>query len=353
MSIAPSSLKRIKWKNKPGCICVGLAAIAFTAWISLPATCASSVSDELSPGLGALNAPSLSPGHFLRPSALFLVPDSGAFNKGDWGVDIAVHWANIWNYDEGKHVVDGEWLRTSVKLNYTLTDAVMLGMDVPFVGRTGGFADSLIEGFHDTFGFGNEHREEFPRNQSVIKRNNGANDVLTEGDAWGIGDVSLSLAWRVFESSKASPALFLLAQWSVPTGDADALQGLGENSLAVGTFLSQRLGRLPLSLFCGLGMQYCEGDLPGGIENCDHIFTGLGGAEWMCCRSFSLIVQYLGSSPIAKNYSPFSDSVHEVAVGFKWRATDATTLQFAFVENMVTFVNSADVAAHAVMSHRF
>jgi len=109
---------------------------------------------------------------------------------------------------------------------------------------------------------------------------------------------------------------------------------------------SKRLGRSPFILFGGLGFQYCTADDLNGLELHKEEWAGLAGFEYQYTPKLSLIAQYLGSSPVAKDFFAFSDPTHEVSVGFKWRITRDTTVEFAVVENILIFNNSADIGVH-------
>jgi hypothetical protein len=303
-------------------------------------------------GLGYLTAPSLSPGHILRPSSLFVLPVSGP--AGSRWVDLDVHWANVWDYAQDKYLIDGEWIRSNVRLTYARTDTLSAGVALPIVGRIGGFADPLIESFHNTFHLGNSHRDEFPQNHALVNvRTDGAIHTVAEGNAWGIGDVSGFVASRISNGTRVLPAITLQAQLSLPTGNKDELQGIGAAALAMGAVASKRLGDSPFIVFGGLGSQYCPSDNIAGLELHRMEWSGLGGVSYQYTPSLALIVQYLGSSPVARDAYAFSDPCHEVSGGFKWRTTDYATLEFALVENVATFKNSADIGAHLCFGLKF
>jgi len=296
-------------------------------------------------GLGYLTAPSLSPGHILRPSSLFVLPAGGP--EGSRRIDFDVHWANIWNYEPDEYLIDGEWVRSNIRFSYALKDTLSLGVAVPIIGRTGGFADPLIENFHNTFHFGNANRDEFPQNRYLISAyTNGGSRTIVKGDSWGIGDVSLFMAARISEGNGILPALLVQGQISLPSGDEYELRGLGAPSIAISTVASKRLGGSPFILFGGLGFQYCPADDINGLELHNEEWAGLAGLEYQYTPALSLIAQCLVSSPVAKDYYAFSDPTHEVSVGFKWRVTRHTTMEFAVVENILIFNNSADIGVH-------
>jgi hypothetical protein len=49
---------------------------------------------------------------------------------------------------------------------------------------------------------------------------------------------------------------------------------------------------------------------------------------------------------VAKEYFGFAGPSHEISVGFKWRVTPNTILEFAVVENILIYNNSRNIGAN-------
>ena len=60
--------------------------------------------------------------------------------KGTLNIAADVHWGNVWAYDSDRYLIDGEWTRWNTTVCYTLEDALSVGVLIPVVGRSGGFA---------------------------------------------------------------------------------------------------------------------------------------------------------------------------------------------------------------------
>jgi len=341
-SVTIDDYRRILW--------LGLVAILVT-WLSSHESHATSVNggvDDSSgdnTGLGYLTAPSLSPGHILRPSSIFVLPMLDA--EGTERIDLDLHWANVWNYKSDQYMIDGEWIRSNIRYSYALKDSLSVGIALPIIGRTGGFSDSTIENFHSAFRLGNANRDKTPRNQSLISVADGGDTyTVVEGESWGIGDVSAFAVSRITDGSSACPAITIQGEVSFPTGDQRELRGMGAPALSVSTVASKRLGKSSFIPFLGAGFQYCDSDDITVIRFRNEQFSGLAGLEYQYSRAFSLLIQYLVSSPVAENYYAFSKPCHEVSVGFKWRTGCNTVIELAVVENVVVFQNSADIGVH-------
>jgi hypothetical protein len=313
-------------------------------WAS-PRNVGSGVSADDNTGLGYLTAPSLSPGHILRPSSIFILPMLDA--KGTERIDFDLHWANVWNYKSDQYLIDGEWIRSNIRYSYALKDSLSVGLTLPIIGRTGGFADSTIENFHSAFRLGNANRDTTPRNQSLITVTDGGDTyTVVEGESWGIGDVSAFAVTRITDGSSVCPAVTIQGEVSFPTGDQRELRGMGAPALSVSTVASKRLGKSSFIQFLGAGFQYCDSDDITVIRFRNEQFSGLAGLEYQYSGTFCLLIQYLVSSPVAENYYAFSKPCHEVSAGFKWRVGRNTVMELAVVENVVVFQNSEDIGIH-------
>ena len=268
-------------------------------------------------------------------------------SKGAERLDADLHWANVWNYNPGQYMIDGEWIICNLWYSYGWDDDVSFGFTVPVVGRAGGFADSTIENFHSAFHLGNAQRDEFPRNRSLITVNNqGSPYTVAEGDSWGIGDVSAFVAGRITEGTSVLPAVTVQGEIFLPTGNEDELRGMGAPAIALSSVASKRLWGSPFVAFLGMGFEYCNSDNISIIEIRDEQFSGLAGMEYQYSKSLSLIAQYLLSTAVAKHYFAFSKPSHEVGAGFKWRVGPDSALELAVVENVGVFKNSADIGIH-------
>lgn len=293
--------------------------------------------------LGYLSSPSMSPGHILRPSGVLL--DSTPTPGGALDLTWKVHWANVWSYKEDRYLIDGEWFRFNTRIQYGADESFTLGVMIPFMSRSGGFADGSIERFHDTFGLDNADRERHPRNRSLawVRGHDGTERILMEGNSSGIGDVALFSILRM-QDLWASPSIVL--QFTIPTGNEDELEGLGAPSVSIAAAAAKPIASSPVHAFAGAGLFYCPQTDLAGIEMRRYTYTALLGLEYVCSPSVSLVLQLLRNSPMAEDFEEFSKPSYELSAGVKGKIGDATVVEFAIIENLFTFKNSADIAAH-------
>ena len=140
--------------------------------------------------------------------------------------------------NEAVHI-DGETYRANVQFRYGLTDAIELGIDMPYISHQGGGLDGFIDQWHDFFGLPDGGRSNVPEDLINYRYRYGTNTLVDIDQASeGVGDVSLSVGYQLSDSK--------LRQWAVrggvklPSGDADSLTGSQSTDLFVGIHLSDQ-----------------------------------------------------------------------------------------------------------------
>lgn len=127
-------------------------------------------------------------------------------------------------------LLDGESYRWTLATRYGLTDKVEVGIELPWVMHGGGFLDSFIIGWHDTFGLPQGGRDSAPKNRLRYSyANSGGQRILVKSSGSGIGDIVLTGGIKLYEEK--SPALHdtvaLRSTVKLPSGDSDNLRGSG------------------------------------------------------------------------------------------------------------------------------
>lgn len=294
---------------------------------------------------GPMNAPSLAIGNVFRPGGYIAIPSYAP--EGSWVLQSSLAWANTWNYQKDRYIVDCEWLQLAARVSHMATDDLEIGGLLPVLARTGGHTDKFIEGFHNTFALGNSRREGFPRNRSIVElRSRAGQDARWEGDQWGLSDVSLFASWTLTQGSRFMPCIVLGSAVTLPTGDADQLLGSGEPGYAVSALLTKRIAKTGCLLFLGTSASYAENNELTGSDTRKTQFGLLVGMAYDLNSRVSVVVQNLRMSPIARDFEEFSKPTNEVTIGFRIRNLLHGTWEIALQENMVYFNNGADVGLH-------
>ncbi len=130
--------------------------------------------------------------------------------------------------------MDGEILRTSVGARVGLGAGLDVGFDVPTLHTSGGFLDSFLIDYHDTFGFPDQGRSRVENDQfEVFAEQNGQRVYELREEALMLADVPLSAMYELVpversEDGTGTPGLAARLGMELPTGDESAGAGNGE-----------------------------------------------------------------------------------------------------------------------------
>ena len=131
--------------------------------------------------------------------------------------------------------MDGELLRTAVAAQVGLGADLTLSVEVPMIGTTGGFLDNFLIGYHDLFGFPDQGRDVYPKNQfGVFADYQGQTVFAQRENAFALADVPVSLAWQVLQPKRDTIGFALRAGLELPTGDTEDGFGNGKIDTAFG-----------------------------------------------------------------------------------------------------------------------
>jgi len=173
-------------------------------------------------------------------TGLFGLPDSteGGVLVGrgltDWGSSLIVASHNVSDSRGAEQLrVDGETSRLAFTFGYGLTDNIDFGIEVPYLWHQSGSLDSLIDTWHDVFGFpgGSRRSREQDQLEFFYADSPSAPIRLTENTD-GIGDIRLLAGWKLSKTENRSAALRFGIK--LPTGDSDKFLGSGGADLSVG-----------------------------------------------------------------------------------------------------------------------
>ena len=158
---------------------------------------------------------------------------TGIAPKGKFSAALTFDLAN--NYTEstsGKETIllDGESYRWTLSTRYGLTDKLEVGIEIPWIDSSGGFLDSFIIDWHDTFGMPQGGRDGAPKNKiNYSYANSDGQRLIMDSAGSGLGDIVLTGGMKLYEEK--SPAVHdsfaLRTTVKIPTGDSDSLRGSG------------------------------------------------------------------------------------------------------------------------------
>ena len=263
--------------------------------------------------------------------------------------------ADLGEADAENFRIDGESYFLDVSLRRRMTDWLELGVDVPLVAHDGGFMDSAIINWHDTFGMSNTKRRGPDDQLQFLYERDGSTLYELDNNASGIGDVQLSAAIPVKDHQTDGYALTVRTSLKLPTGDDRELLGSGAVDLAAGLYISdsKSLFNRPLDLsgFAGV-LLLGDGDV---LRNRQKSAVPFGGvvASWQWTNWLAITTQLQAQAAyFDSDIEELGGSTTQLGVGFSYRLRrGGRCLKFAVVED-ITADATTDFALHFAIVNR-
>ena len=237
-------------------------------------------------------------------------------------------------------VMDGETYRTSIALDYGLSERLAVGIAVPLVAHSGGFMDGFVQDWHDLFGLSNGRREEFEDNSlDYSYAENGVELFALRDRDRGLGDVRLTADWDLQGAPDATRNLVLRSGLKLPTGSSKALRGSGSTDLSLQLLSNDRQTLagwgMTLSWMIG-GLWLGEGDVLEPLRE-DLVAIGSIGISRPVWRSLSARLQLDGHSAFYDSaLRPLGASSIQLTFGGSVALARAQRIDFAMVQNLFT-----------------
>ena len=287
---------------------------------------------------------SQSPAQSLHLGILPAVPR--ALAPGEFFVQRSDTWTNVWIDQQPALLIDYEAVDARLGVSVGLPRAMQLQIALEDRLGTGGRLDPLIEKFHRVIG-NHDRRDSVARDSihieirdpetgarlvsrtSLGSFSRGLDLTLSKRRHLWDGDVSAAISVRFPRQGSAG-----IEPGGMDTGMSLAWSGLlGHRTLNVGggltRFATASLGPIPAR------------------RTGRTLFVGV--AQPTSQRT-AFIAQYLYNASIAE-VAPLDTGSHEVTVGARFHATPQTSLDAAFVENIINFKNGPDFGFHFGLSH--
>lgn len=164
-----------------------------------------------------------------RESALLMEDGSSA-----WSATLATSSHSISDARLGEEIIlDGETTRFDVYWRRGVGERLELGLVLPYLWHESGGLDSIVQTWHDVFGFPGGFRGRRPSNLLEFRYLDSSGPGIDfVRNVNGIGDARVLAAWRL--AASPTRTLALRASVKLPTGESGNLLGSGGTDIAVG-----------------------------------------------------------------------------------------------------------------------
>ena len=233
--------------------------------------------------------------------------------------------------------IDGESYFITLSWRRRVSNRFELGIDLPFVAHGQGHLDNAIESWHDAFGMSNSKRKG-PSNQlGFFYARDGITRYELTSPSNGIGDIQLSAALSIKESSRANVSV--RSSIKLSTGDANKLHGSGGTDFSLGVYASDTYTvfarDLGVSGFIG-GLILGDGEVLTSFQRSAVPYAGVA-ANWHATERLGLVAQlYAQGAYFDSDLNELGGESVQLTIGLSYRLKRRPwLLKFAVVEDPV------------------
>lgn len=258
--------------------------------------------------------------------------------------------------------LDMEIWRTSFNFSYGIKEYLDLRIEIPFITNSGGFLDSFIQGYHNTFGFPNGGRHLVSNNQFTYKLTQNGQTVFDyNSSGFGISDTTLRIKYLITDHLLLYLPIdiAILGYLKLPTGKAT--KGLSSGHVDFGSQVIVQKDFTRWHFYSQLGISIITGhDSLNSLLKNYSIFFGQG-VEFQITDYMSANLQLTGNTSIFKNIDSrdLSDPILDLVVGISGaiplnhKILDEFFYQFSFSEDILAHGPSVDFSTLFLIGVRY
>ena len=228
--------------------------------------------------------------------------------------------------------IDGETTELNLIYSFSFNSNTSFRIVMPFIKHQAGSLDSFIDDFHQTFGFPEGDRPEYPTDQFLFLYQLNSNDVVRfDQPNSGLGDIKIETAYQLYDLGNQVGSLW--SSLKLPTGDSQQLTGSDRIDVAV--WYAAENNYLPdWSYYYNLGLLLTgKSDIIPNKQNTD-IYFGSGGIEWRTTDIVTLNIQLDFHSAFYQSNTTFLGDSVQISSGGHIKVTPQSQLEIVVVEDI-------------------
>ena len=250
-------------------------------------------------------------------------------------------------------LADGQTHRATLSVKHGFGSNFQASLSVPVSTVGGGWSDGMIEGFHNLLGLGNAERESLRQNSETVYVRTRTTSYLRERSSGAaVGDIALSGKYELSSFEDRDFAVSIAGAFELPTGDARTLDGSGSVDAGLQMIASRefRSGRIHASV----GVLRLGANRPLGTRPQLLISDTVSASHLITDKTSATGQLTVSESPFRKmGFAEFTRRSYQLSLGMQHLVGDRTLVYASFIENVLTFQNSADVGFTWGISRRF
>ncbi|MFO7306118.1 MAG: DUF3187 family protein [Gammaproteobacteria bacterium] len=244
------------------------------------------------------------------------------------------------------YYIDGEVGLVDLIVQRRIDEYWSAYLTIPYIHYGQGAFDSIIESFHDTFGFSQQGRDLVARNrfQLLYKLGDIRFAQLERNTKGGLGDPVLGIRYSLPEPRFGWDVVVEAAVKFAVDGERFLLS-TGEHDVGIQATLQRRLGEAGRHAvyLAGSAVYYAGGpEIPA--DETQIIPTVIVGYSFGISRHTSLIMQGYASRSVIRqtDIDELADNKYQLSLGVQTRGRNVLW-SFAITENISNFSNTPDV----------
>jgi len=244
------------------------------------------------------------------------------------------------------YYIDGEVGLVDLIVQRRIDEYWSAYLTIPYIHYGQGAFDSIIESFHDTFGFSQQGRDLVARNrfQLLYKLGDIRFAQLERNTKGGLGDPVLGIRYSLPEPRFGWDVVVEAAVKFAVDGERFLLS-TGEHDVGIQATLQRRLGEAGRHAvyLAGSAVYYAGGpEIPA--DETQIIPTVIVGYSFGISRHTSLIMQGYASRSVIRHtdIDELADNKYQLSLGVQTRGRNVLW-SFAITENISNFSNTPDV----------
>ena len=268
---------------------------------------------------------------------------------GDWGNDFGIEDEPGGPPGETLYFVDGEHRTAALSARHGFGGGWSAGLRVPLYWRGGGWLDSVIDPFHDLFGFPDSGRPLYPRNRLRVDGRTPEGEALawTGRSGAGLGGIEAEAVKSLRSGDTGGAAIAVAARVQVPTGgDWGGVAGAGAQAL-----VSVPLGP-SFDVHGGIGVSLLGPGERDGIDYESHRTQGFVTFEWRPVTAWSALVQWEANGPLVRGIESFPGFQLSLRIASKVDLGRRFRVEGGFLEGIKSLENTTDFGVFAALQLR-